>query len=88
MQTTNAAQTTPDRPLTIRDLRNAIKAIGDLDTIGEWMRSQGFDPKEGCYLVLPELLAKEFEYRPPAYVKFSRLAPQPFLIRGDGLPTN
>lgn len=53
------------------------------EPIGEWMRSQGFDPEAGCMLVLPARL--RFVH-PPRYVRFSIFIEHPILFRDFNLP--
>ncbi|WP_159271999.1 hypothetical protein [Variovorax boronicumulans] len=63
--------------MSIEEMVEVLKKIPP-EPIGEWMRSQGFDPEAGCMLVLPVRL--KFVH-PPRYVRFSAFIDHPLLFR-------
>lgn len=69
-----------------------LRKVADLvhharkEPIAEWMRSQGFDPDEGCTLVLPAAMFRLAGAFPPDYVLLSQLVDAPLLVRGMPRP--
>lgn len=74
------------RSFTAEDLERAtaeLKAFAEQpEPIGEWMKGQGFDPEDGCVLVMPLALPQDRgSARYPRYVRFSAFIEMPILIR-------
>jgi hypothetical protein len=74
---TTSTVTEPIEPLTYEKIRAAIEAIGP-EPIGEFMKAQGFDPKEGGRLALPASW-KDRDRFWPEYVTFTEMTGTPFL---------
>jgi hypothetical protein len=66
--------------MTMDDLKEAIEMVGT-DPVIEFMKSKGFDPKDGCRMILPEVYRRECgEHR---YVDYSLAAHVPLFYRPD-----
>jgi hypothetical protein len=78
---TGACTTSSTGPetLTIESL-NAMLDLMPKCPIAEWMTAQGFNPKDGGILILPESMRNEFGSL-PSYAKVSKLVEQPVMIR-------
>lgn len=48
----------------------------------QFMKDHGFNPAEGCILVLPQSLEAGAGIFPPSFVKFSSLISAPVMLRG------
>lgn len=67
---------------------NILKAASDIENsepIAKYMREQGFDPKNGCVLLIPEDMWHTYAPYPdfvPKYVRLSNMIKTPALIKG------
>jgi hypothetical protein len=65
----------------LKTIRAAMDAIRGSCPIRRYMIEKGFNPDEGCKLILPSSMAADNDNL-PNYVKFSKFIPAPLLIRG------
>lgn len=66
--------------LTIDKLKEAMSKIPE-DPVAKAMREQGFDPDDGCKLILPASRRANFGNYVPSYVQFSNLVEGAYLVR-------
>jgi hypothetical protein len=79
--TTTTATATQNKPLTLVDLEAAIKLLSSIgpEPFGEYMRKQGFDPKDGYRLALPASMREQCGPLVPSYVGFTTAADAPII---------
>lgn len=66
------------------DILKDIQRIMDQlpkDPIVEFMKDKGFDPKDGCVIILPSHLSGTFPER--NYILYSKIIEQPMLMRSN-----
>lgn len=73
----STAQNLPFSPDGLKELDALMRECRD--PLADWMRGQGFDPKDGCRLYLPECMKATIGHSP--YVKYSPLIEKPVLVR-------
>ena len=82
--------TTSNTSTVTLDLDSMVRAVREIENahpIADWMRKQGFDPKDGCVLFLPESMKSEVIYK-LSFVRFSKIIDSPCLVRGFKENTN
>jgi hypothetical protein len=72
-----------DKPLSFDALKEAIVAMPK-DPLAEWMRDKGFNPNNGCKLILPEFMRDVAGKLPPDYMLFSEYVDSPLLVDPSG----
>jgi len=63
-------------------MKEAIEALGP-DPLAEYMRSKGFDPDEGCNLLIPAPQYNQLDwgpFGPPMYVRAHKAIAEPLMI--------
>ena len=86
LEGTCTVPTSEPEPLTLDKLKEAKAAIDAIcadDPLADYMREKGFDPDEGCLLMMPGPDFDKLEAGPcgvPPYVRRSALCLEPVMI--------
>jgi hypothetical protein len=81
MEDTCTATNTSQEALTLDAILEAMRLIPP-DPLADWMRSEGFDPKDGYKLILPSDMVLDWgAFGPPSYVRVSTQVEEPMIIK-------
>lgn len=72
--------------INIDDIRKVVEMIKGLDWVASYMRGKGFDPAEGCIMVVPKDAWEEKGMPERPFIKKSEHAEHIILIRPECLP--
>ena len=67
----------PPKPLTLETIKRAIAAIPK-DLVAEYMKEKGFDPADGCLLIMPISMRRD---RHPDYIRWSPVVAEPVMLK-------
>ncbi len=65
--------------ITLESIQEVKKLLVDVDPIVKFMREKGFDPDEGCLMIVPSVWRDKWQVH-RKYIKYSDVIDQPIMI--------